>query len=103
MIRPLALMAGRRKCLARLSRGGDIARGGCALANAATVALSEQIGRQNVIAMARMLGMSGTMRLEPALALGVFETSLLEPPRFMPAFPIRAERLKLMVSNVFQP
>ena len=54
--------------------------------NAATVALSEQIGRQNVIAMARMLGMSGTMRLEPALALGVFETSLLELAQIYASF-----------------
>ena len=54
--------------------------------NAATVALSEQIGRQNVIAMARMLGMAGTMRREPALALGVFETSVLELAQIYASF-----------------
>lgn len=46
--------------------------------NTVAVRVSEQIGRENVIGMARRLGISSPMEPHPSLALGTYETSVLE-------------------------
>src|SRR6476659_9259339 len=46
--------------------------------NAATVRLSEQIGRANVIRAARDIGITGPLPDKPSLALGTAQVSLLE-------------------------
>ena len=46
--------------------------------NTVTVQVSEEVGRQNVIHTARRLGIRSAMAPRPSLALGTFETSLME-------------------------
>lgn len=46
--------------------------------NAAAVRLSEKIGRKNVIALARRLGIESPLADQPSLALGVNECSMIE-------------------------
>ncbi len=46
--------------------------------NAVAVALSERVGRNNVVGAARRLGITSELTPEPSLALGVHEVSLLE-------------------------
>ena len=46
--------------------------------NTVAVRLTEQVGRNEVIAMARRLGVTGSLRPTPSLALGTAETTLLE-------------------------
>jgi len=46
--------------------------------NSVAVALSEQVGRRNVTAMARRLGITSEIGSDPALALGAYEVTLLE-------------------------
>ena len=59
---------------------GDITAGEALARSLNTVAVqvSEQAGRDNVIDMARRLGLSGRMRAHPSLALGAFEVNLLQ-------------------------
>jgi penicillin-binding protein 1A len=46
--------------------------------NSVAVRISESVGRGRVAAMAERLGLKGEIRRDPAIALGVAETSLLE-------------------------
>jgi penicillin-binding protein 1A len=46
--------------------------------NTVAVAVAEAAGRQDVIDMARLLGITTPLRAEPALALGAYEVSPLE-------------------------
>jgi len=46
--------------------------------NTVAVRLTERVGREQVIAMARRLGVTGLLRPTPSLALGTAETTLLE-------------------------
>ena len=46
--------------------------------NAVAVGLSERVGRNQVVQIARRLGITATLLTEPSLALGVNEVSLLE-------------------------
>ena len=46
--------------------------------NSVAVALSEQVGRRKVTAMARRLGITSEIGSDPALALGAYEVTLLE-------------------------
>lgn len=46
--------------------------------NSVAVQVAEQVGRDAVIEMARRLELSGPLKKEPSLALGVFEQSLME-------------------------
>ncbi|MFP4003317.1 MAG: transglycosylase domain-containing protein [Alphaproteobacteria bacterium] len=46
--------------------------------NSVAVRVSERIGRENVIGMARRLGISSSMDPHPSIALGTYETSVLE-------------------------
>ncbi len=46
--------------------------------NSVAVRLSESVGRARVAAMAERLGVKGPVRRDPAIALGVTETSLIE-------------------------
>ncbi len=59
---------------------GDIsfAEAAARSSNAVAVRLSEQVGRQRVIDTARRLGIVSDLKPHPSLALGAFETGLLE-------------------------
>lgn len=46
--------------------------------NTVAVRITERVGREQVIAMARRLGVTGLLRPTPSLALGTAETTLLE-------------------------
>ncbi len=46
--------------------------------NSVAVRLQEQVGRQSVIATARQLGLNSDLRPHPSMALGTFETTLLD-------------------------
>ncbi len=67
---------------------GDIsfAEAAARSSNAVAVRISEQVGRQRVIDTARRLGIVSDLKPHPSLALGAFETGLLELSNAYAAF-----------------
>jgi penicillin-binding protein 1A len=59
---------------------GDVTfrEGAARSSNAVAVALTEKVGRKNVIRAARRLGITSPLRPDPSLALGAHEVTLLE-------------------------